>query len=645
VASWLLWSGVAGATAVAASPVAIPRGPLPAEELKPAEFGALSVDVTISPSDTGVALKARTRTRLKNPDKKTPLERRVTFGGVPVDDVRIGSQNAGLHPAAGGDPWVLTMAPDGDAIIEGTQYASAPGPLVQLEFDWGALAPWGSPLGAVRLTLRFAGGVDSEQLLSVDPSPTLSDTLQLTWSYEKLRPTGKVQVLFIAPAYWRALQKAREAAAQPGATADAFLALAAATRPLIDAEGMPPAMAQALDAECLAALRQAVAAGPDQARAHAELGAYLRAHAAGRPAALAEAVSELKAALDLAPNDAAIREQLLGALEEHMAACRKAGDRRGLLAALDIAEAIGVGNSPERAAGYADLAVSLIEEGRLDEAEAAIVAGFGQAALERYAFLRPRFASVTAEIETRGGRRSVRGTLVAAPGMEDEAQREVAALAEALQRTGHATVTWKGDGPHITLDLVIPFEDSEALRSACLSIGRSLPPDSDPALVLLTAAAGPGSISYQFASGRRADHLSYVESVDLGPAQESLERVLGQLQVERAEAEAQTDDPVDAARRRWALALVKAYEDGWKDLAQGSRAAYRLLPPDDIIAPQWALAWGEQRTIAWSTSIPRPERLLPYVAVLTGVLLIVVSSLAIWRWRRRSRRQGVTSEA
>ncbi len=629
---------------MAASPVAIPHGPLPAEELKPAEFGALSLDVTISPADTGVALEVRTRTRLRNPEKKTTLERRVTFPGLPVSNVRIGSQNSGLHRAEGDDPWLLTMAPEGDAIIEATQYLAAPGPLVQLELDWGALAPWGSPLGSVRLTLHFSGGVDSEQLLSVDPAPTQSDTLQLTWSHEKLRPAGKVQVLFIAPSFWRALQKARGAAAQPGAGADAFLALAAAARPLITAEGMPQAMAQALDAECLAALRQAVAAAPDQARPHAELGAYLRTHAAGRPAALAEAVSELKAAFDLAPNDARIREQLLGTLEEHIAACRKAGDRRGLLAALDVAESLGTGNSPERAAGYTDLAVSLIDEGRLDEAEAAIVTGFGQAALHRYAFLRPRFTSVTAEVETRGGRRTVHSTLTVAPGMEEEARREAAALVDALHRAGIAEAAWSSDGAHITIDLGVPFEDSASLRSATLSIARSLPADADPALVFVTAAAGPGNISYDYTMGRRADYLSYAESVDLTPAQERLERLLERLQVERAEAEAQTEDPIESARRRWALSLVKAYERGWQSLVRGSRATFRLLPPEDIIAPQWAIAWGEERTLGWSTSIPRSERLLPYVAVLTGALLALVSGLAIWRGRRHVRRRGDSSE-
>ncbi|MDI7276349.1 MAG: hypothetical protein QME94_10245 [Anaerolineae bacterium] len=637
-ASLLLGELHAATVASAAGPVTIPHGPLPVEELKPVEFSALAVDVTISPAGSGVGLEVRTRTNLRNPERKASFERRVAFGDPPVTGVRIGTQNSGLRPAEGDNPWLLTLAPEGDAIIEGTQHLSAPGPLVELGFDWAALAPWGSPLGAVRLTLRFSGGVDSEQLLAVDPAPTQRDTLQLTWSYEKHQPTGRVRVFFVAPQYWQALQKARRAAAQPEAAADAFLAVAAAARPLAEAVGMPEPVAEALEGECLAALRQAVAVAPGDARTHAELGSYLRARAQGSPSLLAEAVSQLKAAYDLAPGDAQIRQQLLSALEEQMAACRQAADRRGLLAALDIAEAIGVGSSPERAAGYADLAIGLLEAGRLDEAEATIAAGFGQEALAPLASLRPRYASVTAEVETHTGRRTVRCSLVAAPGMEEEAQQGLDALVEALSRTGSVEVARSGEGARTTIELVIPFQDSEGLRAASLSVAQALPADADPALLLVTAIGGPGSIAYESTQGRRADHLIYVEHADLTPAQRALERVLERLRAARAEAEAQTDDPIEAARRRWVLALVKRYEADWLGLARGCRATYRLLPPEDIIAPQWALAWGEQRELAWSTTIPRPERLVPYVAGLAAVLLALMAGVAIWHWRRSAGR-------
>lgn len=613
---------------VAAGPTAIPQGPLPAGELKPVELSYIAIDATVVPAAGGMALRVVSRARLRNTDKKASYERQVTFPGPAVSGVRVGTQNGGLAPAAGGGPWALTLRADGDAVIEGTQQITTSGPLADLQFDWGALKPWGETLAAARLTLHFPDGIDSDQLLAVDPAPTARDTTQLTWSYEKLRPAGTLHLAFVAPSYWQPLRKARQAVAGEKAGAAEYLALAEALRPLATSEAMPAAVATTLQAELLAALERAVAAAPKDPRTHQALAAHLQAQAKGDPALLARAVAEFKAAHDLAPAGTPPEPTLLAAIDDLIAACRRANDTQGLLRALDVVQAVSPADGPQRANAYADLAVSQLNAGQEAEAEATIVAGFGQAALDQYALARPHFRSVTGEVLMQAGQRTMRFTLVPARGAEKQAAAaDVELLAGALGRSG-GVVRRPATGGTLEVELTLPFHDAQQLAAAGRAIAAALPADADPALALVAAVAAPERIDYRASQGWRADHLVYSESADLTPAQQALQRRLDHLQYARAEAEAQTDNPTEAARRRWALALLNRYEDGWRALAQGCRVTYHMLPPGDYMVPQWALAWGEAREIGWAASLPHPERLWPFAGAAIVVLLGVVLAAA-----------------
>ncbi len=628
----MLLAGVANPQAVAAAPTAIPQGPLPAGELKPVELSYIAIDATVVPTAGGMALRVVSRARLRNTDKKASYERQVTFPGPAVSGVRVGTQNGGLAPAAGGGPWTLTLRADGDAVIEGTQQIATSGPLADLQFDWSALKPWGETLAAARLTLHFPDGVDSDQLLAVDPAPTSRDTTQLTWSYEKLRPAGTLRLAFVAPSYWQPLRKARQAAAGEKAGAAEYLALAEALRPLATSEAMPAGVATTLQAELLAALERAVAAAPKDPRTHQALAAHLQAQARGDPALLARAVAEFKAACDLAPADAEAKKRLLAAVDDLIAACRRTNDTQGLLRALDVVQAVSPANSPQRAVAYADLAVSQLNAGQEEEAEATIVAGFGQAALDQYALARPHFRSVTGEVLMQAGQRTMRFVLVPARGAEQAAAADVEFLANALGRSG-GVVRRPAAGDTLEVELTLPFDDAQQLAAAGRAVAAALPADADPALALVAAVAAPARIDYRASQSWRADHLVYTESADLSPAQQALQRRLDHLQYARAEAEAQTDNPAEAARRRWALALLNRYEDGWRALAQGCRVTYHMLPPGDYMVPQWALAWGEAREIGWTASLPHPERLWPLAGAAIAVLLGV--ALAAARGARR----------
>ena len=634
---WLLLAAMLSPlTARAITPVTIPQGPLPVGDLKPVEFSFLTIDGTISATENGIGLETRTRLRLKNPQKKEAFERQVSFG-APVTDVKIGTQAQGVAPAQGSDPWLLSLPADGDAIIEGTYRLAASGPLVELQFNWESLRPWGWPLGAVRLTLHFPDDLDSEQLLAVEPAPTERDTVHLTWSYEKFKPSGRVRVFFITPPYWRALRSARQATSGDRASASSYIALANALRPLAEAEGMPPGRASALRDELLAALRQAVAADSAQARPHKELGIELQRRAAGDPGLLAEAAAELKAAYVLAPNDADLKAHLQATLEELIAACRKAGDTAGLLAALDLAESVDPRYNRERQAAYADSIVSLLEAGRRSEAEATIVAGFGRQALDRYASCRPLFSSVTGEVETQSGQRLIRFALAPAPGMEQAAERSVASLVEGMARVGNCQVQWAKDQGLFHIEVTVPFAEAQDLRAVGQALRATLPTGSDPALFLVAAAVGPADVDFQTIHGRWSDRLVYTERANLAPAQVSLKGRLEQLQAARTEVEGGTDDPAEAARRRWALALLKQYEADWQALTWRSEVTYRLQPGNEIAAPLWVLAWGEERTLSWSATIPRLARLRPYALGLGIGLVMLPAVFLTWRlWRRRS---------
>ena len=635
----LLLTGVAAPLpALAADPVWIPSGPVPIdEELKPVELGGMAIDCIISAIDGGAALDTRTRAYLRNPNRKTSFERQVTFSGLPVANVRVGSQSAGLQPAEGAGPWQLNLRPEGDAIIEGRQWLSASGPLIELRFDWEALRVWGSKVGSARLTLHFPQDTQAEQLLIVDPEPTARSTIELTWSYERFEPSGQVRVLFIAPTYWQAVRQARQTASGPQAGVGDYLSLANALRPLLEAEGMPSEVAGGLRAELLSALRQGVAAGPKDARAHSELAAHLRAQANGNPGLLADAAAELKAAYDLAPGDTALKKRLLAVLDELMAACRLTGDTRGLLAALDLVEAVEPQGSQERAAAYAELAVDQLEEGRVNEAHLTIAAGFGQAELDRYAFLRPHFAAVSGEIQTHPNQRRLRFTLMPAPGMEQTARQDLATLTRALARIDNSVVKHTTESDQHVIEITVSYPESVGFRASRQNLIASLPAESDPAL-LLVAAAAPSSIEFQEIHQARANRLTYAETADLSAAEESLSRRLEQLRVARQTAEEQTDDPLEAARRRWVRALLDRYEADWQALVAGCRVTYELLPPEDLIAPRWSLAWGEQRPLAWSATIPHPERLWPWV--LGGIVALLAASVvvAVLRAGRKSQR-------
>jgi hypothetical protein len=623
----------------AASPVSIPQGPVPVDaELKPVQLGFTSIDCTVSAIDGGVALDTRTRTGLKNPDRKASYERQVTFPGLPVSDVKVGTVLGGVRPADGAGPWTLSVRPDGDAVIEGTQRTSASGPLVELNFDWGALQAWGSGLGSGRLTLHFPQDLQAEQLLVVDPEPTARSTVDLTWSYEKVTPDGQVRVLFIVPPYWRAVRQARQATSDPQAGAAEFLSLADALRPLVEAEGMPPETANALQAQLLSALRRATAVAPQEARSHTELAAQLQSLANGDAGLLAEAVSEFKAAYDLAPGDASLKKRLLSALDGLMAACRQVGDSRGLLAALDMAEAVEPQGSQERAAAYAELIVGLLEEGRIDEAHATIAAGFGQAEVDRYAYLRPHFSAVHGEIETQPAQRLMRFTLVPAPGVEETAERDLASLVEALGRLDNAQVKRTASDGQQVIEVTVPYPEPTHLQAGGQSLTASLPEEADPALLVVAAAAAPSRFEFRLSREAQADRLTYAENADLSLAQDRLNSRLEQLEAARLAAEEPSDDPLEAAHRRWVHALLQRYEADWQALVTGCRVTYDLLPPEDIIAPRWSVAWGEQRSLAWSTTIPRLERLVPWL--IGGGLAALVAVVGVVVWKRRVRYDG-----
>lgn len=599
---------------VSAATATIPPGPLPVGELKPVELSFLTIDASISAAGDGVAVEARTRARLKNPDKKQSFERQVTFSEPVPADARIGGQ-----PVASTAPWTVQLAPERDAVIEGTQSLRTGGPVTELQYDWAALKGWGRP-GALRLTLHLPRDFDSSQLLLVEPAPAERDALRLSWSYEKALPAGKVRVRFISPSYWRTLAAARGKVGGTQASVADCLALASALRPLADAEGMPADRAAAYQAELLASLRQAVAAGPKDARAHQELAAYLRLRAAGDPRLLGEAVAEYKTAYDLAPGEE-VKGHLLVTVDELVAACRKAGDVQGALAALDSVRSLDPAHAAEQAAAYADLAVAQLEAGQIDQAEATIVVGFGAAALERYALHRPHFSALTGEVETGLNGRTLRFTLVPAPRTREAAQRDVAALVEAMSRVEGCQVRSSDSADGILVEILIGSDGVQTLQNTGLALAGALPAEADPALALVAAAAGPARIELEWLRGQRDDRLTYAEDVDLRPAQKNLERRLEQLKWARSEAEAKSDDPIEAARRRWALALLKHYEAGWQALARGTRVSYRLRLPEDIVAPQWAVAWNEERSLGWGVTVPRPERLRPYfIGLGAGVL-------------------------
>jgi len=623
----MLLVGTAHPRPVAAGPTAIPQGPLPAGELKPVELSYIAIDATVVPTAGGMALRVVTRARLRNTDKKASYERQVIFPGPAVSGVRVGTQNGGLAPAASVGPWTLSLPADGDAVIEGTQEVTTSGPLADLQFDWSALKPWGAALAAARLTLHFPDGVDSDQLLTVDPAPTARDTIQLTWSYEKFQPAGTVHLVFVAPGYWQPLRRARQAAAGAQAGPTEYLALAGALRPLATYEAMPAAVATTLQAELLAALERAVAAAPQDPRTHQELASYLQVQARGDPAMLARAVAEFKAAYDLAPANAEAKKRLLAAVDDLLGACRRANDTQGLLRALDVVQAVDPANSPQRAAAYADLAVSQLDAGQEAEAEATIVAGFGQAALDQYAPLRPHFRSVTGEVEMASGRRTMRFGLVPAAGAEKAAEADVALLASALGRLGGEIRSAAADGA-LHIEATIPFDDARPLAAAGQAVNGSLPSDADPAIVLIAAVAAPARVDLTASQGLRADRLIYAESADLAPAQAALQARLDQIRYARAEAEAPIDNPSEMARRRWGQALLNRYEAGWQALARGSRVTYHLVAPGNYIVPQWALAWGETREIGWAATIPHPERLWPFAGAAVVVFLGVVLGVA-----------------
>ena len=618
---------------VAAGPTAIPQGPVPTGELKPVELSYIAIDATVIPTAGGATVRVVSRARLRNTDKRAAYQRAVSFPGPAVSGVRVGTQNGGLAPATNAGPWTLSLPADGDAVIEGTQEIATNGPLADLQFDWSTLKPWGATLAAGRLTLHFPDGVDSDQLLTVDPAPTARDTTQLTWSYEKFQPSGSIHLFFVAPSYWQPLHRARQAAAGEKAGAAEYLALAAALRPLIGAEDMPESVTHTLQAEALAALEHAVAAAPKDPRTHQGLAGFLQSQAKGDPALLARAVAEFKAAYDLGPTGAVPDPPLLAAIDDLIAACRRTNDTQGLLRALDVVQAVDPSNGPQRATAYADLAVSQLNAGQEADAEATIVAGFGQAALDPYALLRPHFRSVTGEVEMESGRRIMRFSLVPAPGLEKAAEADVALLAGALGRSGGEVISTSADGT-LRIEVTIPFDDARQLAAAGQAVSGSLPSDADPAIVLIAAVAAPARVDLSASQGLRSDRLTYAESANLSPAQAALQARLDQIRYARAEAEASIDNPIEMARRRWALALLGRYEDGWRALAQGCRVTYRMLLPGNYVLPQWALAWGEAREIGWSTNIPHAQRLWPFAGAAIVVLLGVVLGAALARRRR-----------
>ncbi len=497
---------------------------------------------------------------------------------------------------------------------------------------------WAGTIQSLRVTIDLRPPLSADRLLTVAPRAHRENSQTLNWHWEtewaKTRPN--VGLVLIAPDWWRDLSAAREAAAT-SPSADAHLALAqhyvrlAFTAPLAF-EGQDAYHDRYYPA-AVAELQAAIAASTtltDTYSAHVLLADLYRQEAARSETDKAErylqsASAELQAALAIGlpdPRAAAIAEQVYSGLLDF---AERRGDqsaantyRRQAAAATGAAGADGLGH--DGLALRLQQALTAAARGDYRPGRAVLTDVLGPAQAPSGRGTAPLAREMTLYVETRADQRVITLNLVGGENLS-AIQDLVGQTVSALSPFVPAAVT--ADSQQIVLTL--PLQPGDA--GAAGAVAASLPEAPELALLRAALAGQPRLTRTETRFGRSAWH--YEENVDLTPAVQEWEQIADSLAsavvAPAGEMPPEITVLVDQLQREVRRADARA----WRELAQNSRAEYRLALENPQVDQVWQVSPTASRLLQFEADRWDFSRLRWAVVAACGLLAAVAAG--IWR--------------
>ncbi|MEW5718075.1 MAG: hypothetical protein AB1817_05585, partial [Chloroflexota bacterium] len=642
------------AHAQAPTPLNVPIALAPLQRDTPIELTALTLDADISEIQGRTIISGTSTFKLHNTDRLNDLQIAVgfpTWAGDPyafdparfdpfvvsVDGAKVKTLNPGRADLKIGNTtravdwytFTLTIAGDEKKTVRyDFQQDLGDGALPRFTYGLFPALSWKGSIGSARLTLNFPGTTALEQIVAYDPPNPTFDGQSLTWLFATKEPTANPTLTFLRMSLWNDLVTKRRDAQQNSNNVNARLALGNLLRQLAQ---MDSPRRDSFYGQAVAELETAVRLDPNNRAARSALAALYEARAGAATGPRNVAYVQLAVAQwETLQNDASARKQLA---EDYFYLGLDAQTRNAFADAAayyDKASALapnGAGPlfTPERLTAQRRALNLTWATALLDQTDTSAAITKARAALgDKFmaTFTPPLFYVTRIQVTTAAQTRTL--TFALAPLLRDETQNELSGVVSTLRAAG-ADANIASDGVNILLTLAVPHQSPLQLRDQMRALAKTLPNRAEWSLV--RAALSPTDIDWDEADELLTRTTRYREGVDLSPACRAFTAQLDPL--------AQNLKPLETAsanndEQQLKRALLKYAQRGWQSALANGRATYRAGAAEDRVEPCAA------KTLAWSSSAWRPER----VAVIVGVIELVGIGVLVARWiqaRKRSR--------
>ena len=614
---------------------------------------AMRVDAEINGDENGAWANITTWLRLQNPLTSTlTLDALIqrTDATPPIENLRLSVAGAVQTLTAENDQrWRWTAPLAGQARVEVTlTYRVSLGRGAAGRLRYEPVRAWGKVTSA-RLTVRFPGQPDADALLDVRPGGYRQNGALFTWSYDNAPEIAPLDLIFLTPAAWRQLQAARQAAAAPGAQAEALalgrwydrLARVEAPQQMLFARFYPQAVA-VLDA----AWRQAPA-HTESAVLLADL--YLRqAEQATDPAAQAAyrtlAAELLAAARAGGAGDAALDGALaalywdLAQQAQRSGAWPIAAQFLSALARLPAAAQATLPADPVlklRQDVALAQAAQQISGGDAAAARATIEQVWGTQALAAPGAVHAAFGAQAAEVNMTSQRQLITMTLPLRQAQTPDGVDALRSTLTALSEEAGVRVQVTAAASALLVQIEMSFariDDLPALR-ARLAARINQAPD----LALLHALLLPSGVTLQETESFFWRSRQISETLALPQAQAAWQAQAQRFR--RAISALNPAQPVDSTvlTNTVSLALVRVSlwqqeADAWEDLAQASEVRYRLTLEGDLSGAVSQTTLGRPEQPLRVNLTVRDYRLETVAAAGAALLLLALGAAWVW-WR------------
>lgn len=637
------------------APIFIPVALAPVQRDTPVELVALTLDADISESGGHTLLSGNSTFKLHNTDRLNDFQVNVGFPAwagdpfafdptrldafsVSVDGKKVTLNLSRADFKVGSavrtvDWYTFTLPIAGDekkTVRLDFQQDLGEGALPRFTYGLTPAASWKGSIGSARLTLRFPETTTLEQIIAYDPPNPDFDGQSLTWRFTSREPPYNPSLTILRPSLWDNLLARRRTVQQNPNDANAHAALGElfAQLALSDSPRRDSFYAQAV-----AELETATRLDPNQRSAQQFL-ATLYESRAGPATGPRQAAYVLLAATQweaLASSNANARKQLA---EDYFYLGLDAQTRRAFVDALayfDKANTLapnGAGPlfTSERAAAQRRAlnivwARALLDKQDLPTAAEKARAALGDASMA--SFKPPLFYITRAQVTMSSHSRLMVFRLAPFAAQPTELQNMSPGVVTALRAAG-ADANISFDNPDYTLRITVLFNTRAELTDQLTILAKTLPDRAEWSLA--RAVFLPSALAWEEQDELWAYTTRYREEVNLSAAcgtfQAQLDAIAQSLvPLENAPT---TDDEAQLKR-----ALLKNARSGWQGAFSSGQVTFQSGTNTARVDACTA------RTLAWSSSTPRAER----IALIVAGIELIGGGILFVRWRRNPRRR------